>query len=199
MKTTILTVLSCTMLLLLACPNDPVVEVTEECELELLIEFPDTTSAAVSGCAIFEMAGSYEILANGPPDLRTAELMFDTSEHDTVECWMSINQEGICGTGYYDIAQPSSELVMATWDCDDVLTDNEAEVTFDTGWIQLTSIDTGDDTGDLSGIPVTNEIIGSLEAATTDGITIEGTFRMMTEVPVVGTEADDCFVLGSPP
>ena len=195
----VLPVLSCLVALLTGCPDDDNLEITLECEINVLLGFPDGTSAAVQSCAEPTMSGSYEILANAPPELRSFEMMFDTSEHDTVDCWIEIKQQGVCGTGYYDLAQPSGELVVATWDCDGVLTDNEAEVIFDSGWVQLTSIDTGENTGDLTGIPTLTTVEGSLDAETSDGVSIVGTFRMMIEVTVAEELSDDCFVLGSPP
>lgn len=188
------------LLALIGCPgDDDNYEVTTECELDVLLSFPDGTNAAVTSCHEPTMAGTYEVLANAPPELRSVDMTFDTSEHDTVECWVRIAQQGVCGTGYYDLAQPSGELVVATWDCDGVLTDNEDEVHFETGWVELTGIDTGEFSGDLTGVPTRTTVEGDLEAATAAGVSIGGSFRMMTEVTVVEEDSDDCFVLDSPP
>ena len=84
-----------------------------------------------------------------------------------------IEQTGVCGIGYYRMGVETGTTYFASMGCSGVSDENEAEFTFADGYLRLDIIDTENESGSFSGVPIRIKIDAYLHVWG-DDIDIEG-------------------------
>ena len=152
------------------------------CDATFTMVFSDDTSVYLNGCEDWSLSSSFEFDPDDIPEVLGFELVLSGATSDAFECQLSLEQEDVCGTGYYRIGDGhsgSSELI--TLDCSGVA--DEFEGTFDmAGFLELTDIDTGEIAGDFSGVGLQTGLSGRLFLEAADGsVQLSGDFAISAD------------------
>ncbi len=170
------------------------------CTLDVTYSYPEGSEATLTDCADFSLETTFEFDPDEPPLLRSYELtLFNTIETD-FECWINLEQIGVCGRGYYhQNADAGGTVQFATLDCSGAPNEYEDTYTASAGYVLLTQVQTDKDglTGNFSDEPLIVDIAGDIAIIAND-ITVSGTFSVRQEVLGRDAEESTCLVQDSP-
>jgi hypothetical protein len=163
------------------------------CAAEFELTTPSSTTT-IDGCEEWSLDASFEFDPDDVPEIRSLILAFDGSAEAEFECTVAITQDHVCGDGYYrQGAGESGTTQVVTLDCTGV--DDADETTFSgTGYLHLTSIDTGEDAGSFAGQGLYTSIDGTLSVSNGD-FALTGEFSVAaTQLAGDAEEQADCAV-----
>ena len=101
-------------------------------------------NADLDGCEAWSLESSFEFDPDDVPEVRSFALLLSGATSEAFQCQISVDQDDVCGPGYYRIGSGqsgSSELV--TLDCSGVSDDFEGTLDM-VGYLLLTGVDTGE-------------------------------------------------------
>ena len=168
------------------------------CVADFAFETPSGETVTIDACEAYEGDATYEFDPDATPEVRTFVLTFHATTEANWECWVRIEQAGVCGPGYYLLGEGYGAVTAATFDCSGVNDDAEGEFVFSDGYLKLTEIDAGDVTGNFSGEPLDTRITGVVDASAPDGYELRGDFTARFEIVAVDAEEGECHVHDSP-
>ena len=138
------------------------------CSSELVLTTSEGDELAIDGCVEWDLSATFEFDPDDVPELRTFTLALDATDEPDFECAVTIEQERVCGEGYYiqDDSGPG-RTVVTTLDCSGV--DDADETTFTgTGWLLIDDIDTGSEAGSFAGQPLYTSMSATLSVSSGD-------------------------------
>jgi hypothetical protein len=162
-----------------------------DCTADFVLSTP-AGDAAIDGCQEWSLAAAFEFDPDDPPEIRSFALRFDGSAEASFECTIAVDQDQVCGTGYYrQGAGEAGTTAFVTVDCTGV--DDEHEGTFaGTGYLHITRIDTGTDAGSFAGRELATALEGTLSVSDGD-VGLSGTFSVSaTQLADDEEEQTDC-------
>jgi hypothetical protein len=165
-----------------------------ECSATFTLLFPDGTSTTLDYCEAYSIEANYEFDPDSAPEVRNTTLMFEATTDEGFECWVRIQEPGVCGAGAYCVEDSAGEISFDTHDCVGASDEFEGLYTASTGQLRIDALDAGDEAGNFTGEPLLTTISGSLEVATADGIVLSGIFSLTQEVTADDAEDVACTV-----
>jgi len=147
------------------------------CSSDLVLTTSDGDERAIDGCVEWDLSATFEFDPDDLPELRTFTLNFDAADDPEFECAVTVEQEQICGEGYYvqDDGGPGL-TVVTTLDCTGV--EDVDETTFTgVGWLLIEDIDTGSEAGSFAGQPLYTNMTATLSVSSGD-LSVTGSFSV---------------------
>ncbi len=155
---------------------------------------PQGGTAKIDGCVDYDIDATYEFDPDKAPEVRTFSLEFHATTESAWECWVRVEQSGVCGEGYYLMGEGHGSVTFATFDCTGVADEYEGQFTSDDGYIHLTTLDTGSESGNFTGEPLYTALGGSLSISTPGGVSLLGDFLVTEEIVGIDAEEHPCNV-----
>ncbi len=110
-----------------------------------LSSLQDGTEVAVDGCTVWAVEMGVDFDPDEAPSISELWLTLDGVTGDGADCSLTIHQEGVCGTGFYDFRnEDASWVTINTNDCPGVSGSDEGEFGASSGYLQLETIKTDD-------------------------------------------------------
>jgi hypothetical protein len=175
---------------------DGVADVSDStCKALFTLTMPDGSTASINGCQEWALSANFEYDPDDVPEITRFDLEFNGTNDNDFECVISINQENVCGMGFYDVRENTSTVNLVTLDCSDVSDEYEGAFPLSTGYLQITNIDTGSVTGSFKGVGLDTQISGHLSVANPAGFSLVGDFDIaLIQLAGDSEEQFDCAV-----
>ena len=166
-----------------------------QCTADMTVEFPNEESVTLDFCEDWALQSAFEYDPDNPPELNSMSLRLNATTVNDFECSIQIDQQGICGDGFYQQGNTTGQLVMATMDCSGVSDDNEQTINFTDGYIRFDSINTGTQSGSFTGLPLLTQIDAYVHVWTEEGQDLAGAIAISVEQLAGDAEENVCSVL----
>ncbi|HCH66290.1 MAG TPA: hypothetical protein DFR83_26030, partial [Deltaproteobacteria bacterium] len=165
------------------------------CAADLTITLPDGSTTTLDFCQSWEFTASLEYDPDDPPKVTAFQIELDATTEAGFNCRVTLEQEGVCGTGYYDERDSSTTTTLISFDCSGVADPWEDSVTMTDGYLRVDTLDTGTDSGSFVGLPLQTRLAGHLHVADESGFDIEGDLDLtLRQLAPDGEEAMACHV-----
>jgi hypothetical protein len=158
------------------------------CIANFTVEFPDGSSTTLDGCLDWSLAAAFEFDPDDPPDVRSFTLNFGATTSTGFECEVTVFQDEVCGTGYYDAADAANTTSYALMDCSGVANQYEQTYTASTGYLHVATLDTGSVSGNFTSLPLETTVEGYLSVDDGTGVSLSGSFSLTLEQVVTDEE-----------
>ena len=130
--------------------TSPPDEAGPACLSEVRLGYPAGETSPIP-CEAAQLTATMEFDPDDPPELRTLELRVDGSTSAGFQCDLTLSVRGVCGPESYWIGD-QVEVQVDTWDCEGTPDDFEGSYAAEDGVVELTSLETPDEVGDLTGV-----------------------------------------------
>jgi hypothetical protein len=111
-----------------------------------------------------------------------------------------VQQDGVCGTGYYDMAPSTGTTTYAIMDCSGVPNEFEAEYAASNGYMRVDVLDSGSTAGNFTDQPLATAVEGYLSVNDGNGVHLSGSFAVSLEqITTDEEEQTTCAVSDYPP
>jgi len=165
------------------------------CTSSFVVGFPDGTSTTLDGCLDWDMDLEYEFDPDDPPEVNALKITFGAGIAANFDCEIEVEQDQVCGTGFYDVATAHHSTAFTLVDCSDVADEYERSYRAYVGYLELTRVDAGPTSGGFSGLPLSTTVEGYLSVEERNGISVSGSFALSLEKLGVDDEQhSDCAV-----
>ena len=180
---------------------------SSNCEADLLLSLPNGTSTTLDGCVDLGFEASFEYDPDDPPEVVDFTLSLGATDGAGFDCRIELVQEDICGPGFYNIRDDTSQLTAVLMDCTGVSDAYEEVYTQFNGYLRLDVLDTGGVAGSFAGEPLLTTVSGYLYASgynvdqwdwsqpwlNHDGVSLQGAFSFTVyQVADDGEEGQAC-------
>ena len=159
------------------------------CDATFSFAFPNSGTVDIDFCARHDLEAQFEFDPDDPPEIRQPVMTFYSTLDEGFECTLTISEPSACGVGYYLMDGSSGVTTTTTLDCENVPDEYEGNFSSNGGYLQLTNVDTGTQTGNFTGTPLRTTIEGYLNVTTIEGIGITGSFSLSEDI--IGTDAEE--------
>lgn len=177
-----------------AADTDPPVSSGVDCSSSLGVTFPGGERSPIP-CEDASLSATMEFDPDDPPEVRTLTVHIDGSSSSGFQCELSLSIEGVCGPESYWVGSRVS-VSVETWDCAGAPDDFEGSFSAFDGAITLTTLETTDEVGDLTGQAVPVRVAGDLDLQLPDGMRLDGHFQVRRTVTGEDAEEQECAVSG---
>jgi hypothetical protein len=158
------------------------------CTASFTVEFPDGSSTTLDGCLDWSLEAAFDYDPDDPPEVRSFTLNFGATTSVGFECEVTVIQDEVCGTGYYDAADAANTTSYALMDCSGVANQFEQTYTASTGYLHVATLDTGLISGNFTGLPLETTVEGYLSVDDGTGVRLSGSFSLTLEQVVADEE-----------
>jgi hypothetical protein len=155
---------------------------TDGCTSAFTFTMGNGDSVTLDGCTAFTIDGTHTWDDSAPPEVATYEVTWSTGE---AECAIHWSQLGLCGTGYYVVEDPISNLTADLTGCADVPADARASYETNDAWFEITALSAGSDSGDQDGLALDSRLDGTVTARVGSGfgsMALSGEFSFSGDV-----------------
>ena len=165
---------------------------TSTCTATFTFNFPNSGTVDIDFCARHDLEAQFEFDPDDPPEIRQPVMTFYSTLDEGFECTLTISEPSACGVGYYLMDGSSGVTTTTTLDCENVPDEYEGTFSSNSGYLQVTNVDTGTQTGNFTGIPLRTTIEGYLNVTTIEGIGITGMFSLSEDIVAEDAEEVEC-------
>ena len=135
------------------------------------------------------MVLEYEFDPNDPPEVNALKITFGAGVAANFDCEIEVEQDQVCGTGFYDADTALHSTTFTLVDCSDVADEYERSYRAYVGYLELTRVDAGSTSGGFTGLPVSTTVEGYLSVEERNGISVSGSFALSLEK--LGVDAEE--------
>ncbi|MBO85270.1 MAG: hypothetical protein CL927_07920 [Deltaproteobacteria bacterium] len=132
------------------------------CSADITINTPEGRTTTLDFCQDWNVQARFEYDPDDHPEVLSFVLTLNATTEADFQCTISVVQEGVCETGYYDARDDTLTAGLVTLDCSGVADEYETSTTLGQGYLLLTEIDTGTETGSFAGSPLPTTLAGRL-------------------------------------
>ncbi|HCP48486.1 MAG TPA: hypothetical protein DIU15_20785, partial [Deltaproteobacteria bacterium] len=166
------------------CDGSPDVA-NASCSADFNVDFPDGSSTTLDGCLDWSQDATFDYDPDDPPEATSLTLNFGATNGVGFDCEIIVQQDVVCGTGYYDATDDDHTTTYALMDCAGVSDEFEQSggpaaplYTASTGYLWLETIDTGSEAGSFVEEPLATTMAGYLSVEDGTGVHVSGNFSL---------------------
>ena len=162
------------------------------CTADFTVTMPDGGTTTLDFCQAWGFEAAFEYDPDDPPEVRPFSLSLNATTEEDFQCAITLVQEGVCGTGYYDARDDTHGTELVTLDCSGVDDDFETTVSLGQGYLRIDTLDAGDEAGSFAGEPLPTTLEGRLHVWGSD-FDLDGDLSLtLRQVAGDGEEQDSC-------
>jgi len=165
---------------------------SDDCSATFNLLFPDGSTTTLDYCEDYSLEATYEFDPDKPPEIREPSLVFKATTETGFECWVKIEEPGVCGEGSYCAQDSVGEISLNTNDCSGASDEYEGIYTASSGLLRIDTLDAGDEPGNFSGEELQTTISGQISVETPEGIILSGDFSITQKVIANDSEESAC-------
>ncbi|MDP2307418.1 MAG: integrin alpha, partial [Pseudomonadota bacterium] len=150
----------------------------------------------MDGCTVWAVEMGVDFDPDEAPSISELWLTLDGVTGAGADCSLTIHQEGVCGTGFYDFQnEDASWVTINTDDCPGVSGSDEGEFGAASGYLRIETIETDDLEMTQSGDPLGLTLAGYVTAVNTN-LSISGAFAFSLTAPTTDVDGTPFCVVG---
>lgn len=173
------------------CDGVPDVE-GASCTAALVITLTDGSTVDIDGCKAWALIAGVDYDPDEEPSIVELDLTLNGVTGAGAECLVHIEQEGVCGTGYYNLRDEDHSVgTIITSDCPGVSGADEGAFGVGSGYLRLDIMATPDLATAHSEDPVAMSLSGGLRAISGSGLSIVGDFALGLTMPTEDVDSPD--------
>ena len=161
------------------------------CASEFTLHYVDGSDSSFTGCADWSIDATFEFDPDDPPEVRTWSLSFSAYDSDTFQCSVVLHQSQACH-GELHTAHGGLYGAVTTLDCEGTPDAFETGPSALVGAVRFSHMETGDEPGDLSGVPIDVSLAGDVYLSAPGLFWLEGSFSVGGEIVGLDAEEQNC-------
>jgi hypothetical protein len=166
------------------------------CTSDLVLRLSDGSTVDIDGCKAWRVVAGVDYDPDAAPAITSLYLSLNGVTGDGAECLVWIEQEGVCGAGFYDLRdEDHSDGAIVTSDCPGVSGTEEGTYSVTSGYVRLDTLDAPGLASAASEDAVSFALVGGMRATSGSGVSLSGSFALGLTVPTQDVDGmETCLV-----